>query len=368
MIRYALVLAAAFQPVPQTQDLSATHVMPPPSSEIMKVPEELRDRFRREVLEKSQFPEVRLEKLVKFVFDKQGLGITYQADATHTIAESYQTRTVNCLSSTLLFVALAREAGLKAHGQQVSRILAWSGAGGVAVQVQHANAIIDVASKRSFIVDVDASDLLATDSLSPVSDEQLLAYFYSNRGMELLTHDRLPEAKIWVAEALRYAPMDATILNNAGVLNLRVGDMEAAEASFKKAIEINPDQISVLSNLVSFYQRRGDVARTALWQNRSERALQKAPYYQYFLGQQLELSGDMKGAIQRYRRAISLNNQEHRFHFALARVYFDNGELHKATRALVAASKISEGDQQHRYEEKLAVLRRMHHSSSSPVP
>lgn len=359
MIRLFLAAALALHPMPQAAATPAVVELPPSPEEVTAIPEELRQAFRREVLDATRFPEARLEKLVKFVFDKQGLGIAYKSDATRTIAEAFQTRTVNCLSSTLLVVALAREAGLKAQGQRVDSILVWGAKGEVAVQSQHANAIIEVASKRRFVVDVDSSDVPATEALRPVSDDQLLAYFYGNRAMELMMDGRLPEAQAWMDEALRHGAEDASLLNNAGVLSLRTGDSATAEARFLKAAANDARQISVLSNLVSLYQRQGNTERAAMWQARSEGVLRKAPYYQFQLGRQQAHAGDMQSAIRYYRRAISLNRGEHRFHFALAQAYFGIGELHKADRELAVAYDLSEGPLRQRYQDKLAMLRRM---------
>lgn len=359
MIRLCLAAVLALQLAPRVVAMPLAIELPPSPEEVTAIPEELRQAFRKEVLNATRFPEARLEKLVKFVFDKEGLGISYRADATRTIAESFQTRTVNCLSSTLLIVTLAREAGLKAQGQRVDSILVWGAKGEVAVQSQHANAIIEVASKRRFVVDVDSSDVPATDALRPVSDEQLLAYFYGNRAMELVMDGRLVEAQAWMDEALRHGGDDASLWNNAGVLSLRMGDIAAAEAWFLKAADNDPKQISVLSNLVSFYQRQGDRERAASWQARSDSVLRKAPYYQFQLGRQKEHAGDVQDAIRYYRRAISLNKGEHRFHFALAQAYFEIGQLRKADRELSTAYDLSEGALRQRYQDKLAMLRRM---------
>ena len=359
MIRLLLAALLGLQSEPHAAAIPTQEPQPPSAAEVLAIPEDLRQAFHKDVIEATRFPEVRLEKLVKFVFDKDGLGIAYKSDATRTVAEAFQTRTVNCLSSTLLIVALAREAGLKAQGQQVNNIMVWGSNGQVAVQSRHANAIIEVASKRRFVVDVDSSDVLATDELRPVSDEQLLAYFYGNRAMELMMAGHLESAKVWLRTALTYAPNDASLWNNAGVLSLQSGDVAVAETEFLKAEKADPKQVSVLSNLVFLYQGRGDTQRAQHWQVRSEEMLRKAPYHQFQLGKQKELSGDLDGAIQYYRRAIGLNKAEHRFHFALAKMYFEAGKLFKADRELSIAHDLSEGSTRQRYQDKLAVLRRM---------
>ncbi|WP_295960316.1 transglutaminase domain-containing protein, partial [uncultured Xanthomonas sp.] len=69
--------------------------------------------------------EHRLQQLVALAFDANGLDLQYDPKATHSVAESYATRHVNCLSFTLLFVAMARDVGLQAQVQEVRRVLSW---------------------------------------------------------------------------------------------------------------------------------------------------------------------------------------------------------------------------------------------------
>ena len=331
---------------------------PPPPEQVLAVPQELRAAFRERVVDARRSPEQRLARLVEFVFDENGLGVEYQPDASLTVSEVYQARKANCLSSTFLILALAREAGLKAHGQQIDRVLSWGSTGEIVMQSMHANAIVEV-ERRRFVVDVNANDATsATDALRPVSDQQLLALYYGNRAMELMVAGRQSDAKPWLDEALRHAPLDPTLLNNAGVLSLRTGDSDAAEKYFLSAIEQAPELMSGLSNLVGFYRNRGDHARVAMWQSRADRALRKDPYYQYTLGRQLELAGNYADAAKQYRRAVELNRKEHQFHFGLARVYFSMGDSRGADRELSVAYKLSLGNARDRYGDKLAALRK----------
>lgn len=353
-----LAVILALQPVDQARSTASLAMeLPPPPEQVMALPESLRTAFREQVLDATSFPEARLTKLVEFVFDQDKLGVEYQPNATLTVTGAFESRKVNCLSSTLLVVALAREAGLQAAGQEVPRILTWGATGETVIQTKHANAIVGVAGRRRFVVDVDASDALATDALNPVSDDRLLALFYGNRAMELMVAGRLPEAKMWLDAAFQHAQDDAVLQNNAGVLSLRMGDPVAAERHFLDAVEKDPEQISVLSNLISFYKDRGDAERERAWQVRADKALRRDPYYQFTLGRQYEQAGLYKDAVRQYRRAIMLHDGEHRFHFALARIYFESGKYDKAGRELAMAIELADGGTRERYQGKLAALR-----------
>ncbi|GAB1408095.1 hypothetical protein MASR1M8_20140 [Thermomonas brevis] len=329
---------------------------PPTRDAVFAIPEPLQQAFRRDVLEATRSPEGRLQKLVEFVFDERKLGVQYRADLTRTIGEAYAAREVNCLTSTLLLVALARQAGLRAHGQQVQQVLAWGANGDIAIQSRHANAVIEVGGRR-YTVDVNAREGTATHALHPIDDDRLLALFHGNRAMELLVGGRLADARPSMEAALRLAPDDAGLLNNAGVIALRSGDASAAERLFLRAAQRNPREMSALSNLIALYEARGDGERAGAWKARADTLLRKDPYYQYSLGLKLEQAGHHAQAAAHYRRAIRLNPNEHLFQFALARAHAGMGNRRAAEYALAMAQSLSEGDPQSRYRGKLAALR-----------
>lgn len=331
---------------------------PPSRAEVFAIPEPLRLAFQREVLGATRSPEGRLQKLVEFVFDERHLGMRYRADTTRTIAEAYATRELNCLTSTLLVVALARQAGLRAQGQQVRQVLAWGANGDIAVQSRHANAIVEVGD-RKYTVDVDAREGAATTALQPISDDHLLALFHGNRAMELLVSGQPADAQRAIDAALRLAPDDPGLLNNAGVLAQRNGESLAAERHFLHALAGNPAEMSALSNLIALYEAKGDGTRAAHWRARAARALRKDPYYQYKLGRGMEQAGDYRRAAAQYRRASRLNPDEHLFQFALARVHARMGHRQAAERALVQAQALSDGETASRYANKPASLRKL---------
>jgi tetratricopeptide (TPR) repeat protein len=357
-----LALALAVQPilpppvnVPLPVNVAAAQ--PPQPRQLMEIPDELRSAFHREVLDATPFPEARLQRLVAFVFGRRGLGVKYRPDATQTVAESFASRNVNCLSSTLLILALSREAGLHADAQQVDQIFTWGATGETVIQSKHVNAIVQVADKRSFIVDVDASDVLVRDAPQPISDEHLFALFYGNRAMELMLGNRLEEASAWTSAALSHSPDDAGLWSNAGVIRLRMGDVASAERYFLKAISLNRKEMSALSNIVALYSRRGDAERANYWQEYANKILRKNPYYQFSLGQQYEQGGRYKDALRKYRLASGMNRADHRFHFGMARAYFYLGEYRKSERALIRARVLADGSDMGRYDRKLAALR-----------
>jgi Flp pilus assembly protein TadD len=358
-------------PVQASVSMSASVVaIPPAPQDVMAIPEELRAIYRKRVLDTTNVPETKLRRMVAFMLDKDGLNLQYKANATNTVAEAYKTRQVNCLSFTLMAVALAREAGMRAQGQQIDRVLAWNLVGDVVMQSLHANAVVtlrdrdlQVKDDRDFVLDIASSGLYTQDYIVhgfKVEDDRLLASFYGNRAMELLAKGQLTEAKAWLGKALQLDPEEAVLWNNAGVLSQRMGDDVAAETRFLHAANRNPRLMSVLSNLVALYLDRGDATRANYWKERADRVLRRDPFYQYSLAERKAESGDYENAVRYYRLAISLDKRERLFHFGLARAYTHLGKLSQAASELDAAVKLSTEDvDRQRFQAKLDALRGM---------
>ncbi len=364
MLSVILAVSLALQSASAAASTPSPAELPPPPEQVLAIPDGLRDLFHAQVLDKVRSPEQRLYKLPEFLFSKDGLNLKYDAYATHTVTESYQTRKINCLAFTILAVALAREAGLNIYPQQINRVMAWNLDGNVVIQSMHANAIVDL-HDRKFMLDILASRPSRPMTDYRITDEHLLAIFYGNRAAELLIHGRLQEALIWQQVALRHDQQDATLWNNAGLLQERMGDHKTAEAYFLKSAQMDPKLTTPLSNLIALYRSTGDLRQMHLWQQRATNVLRHDPYYQYAQGQRSEQAGDIPTAMAFYRQAVDLYNQEHLFHFALARVYYKLGQFSHAKRELVLAEKLSDGVNARLYQAKLEALRRMSRATSS---
>lgn len=339
---------------PAMVDVQST---PVPAERVLAIPQGLREEFQAKVLS-TKSPELRLYRLVDFMLKPEGLGLHYKPNANHTVEESYRTREVNCMAFTMMALALAREAGLNAHAQQIDKVMAWDMTGDVVTQSLHANVVVNLGT-RKYMLDIAVGNLAQPVVDYKISDEHLLALFYGNRAMDLLVAGRLQEASRWQDEALRHDQHDATLLNNAGVLRQRLHDPVGAERLYLKAVELNPGLTSAVANLVALYRQRGDIRQANVWRQHADRLLKRDPFYQFAQGRREEDAGDFPDAIRHYKRAISLYGSEHLFHFYLARAYFKQGSLHAADSELILAQRLSVGADQQRYQAKRVALQKM---------
>ena len=355
MFSTILALALAVQPVRSPAAVLAPQDLPPPPEQVLAIPDEMRAMFRAQVLDRTHSLEQRMYRLPAFLFDKEGLNLTYDAYATHTVAESFRTRKINCLAFTLLAVALAREAGLKAYPQQIDRVMAWSLNGNVVIQTMHSNAVIELYG-RKFMLDILISQLRNPVMDFQITDEHLLALYYGNRAAELLLAGNLPAALAWQEAALSHDQTDATLWNNAGLIQQRMGNNKVAESYFLEAVKLNPRLTTPQSNLIALYRSQGNLVEMHVWQQRSSYLLRHDPFYQYGQGQLAEQAGDLPSAIAFYREAVHLYGKEHLFHFGLARAYFRLGDIARAKRELTIAEQLSNGAEAQIYRAKLDAL------------
>ncbi|WP_426688147.1 tetratricopeptide repeat protein [Rhodanobacter ginsengiterrae] len=325
-------------PVPPASVTPAVSPMPRPE-QVMAVPAELRAQLQQQVIDAGGSGRSRLERLAAFLFKKPGLGMEYSADATLTVEQAYRTRKANCLTFTLLTVALAREAGLQAYGQELDNIATWRVDDGIVFRFNHVNAGIAVGGSR-FTVDVARDQVVARNPPEPISDQRLLALYYNNRAAELLVGAAPAAATPYMTMALQLAPRYANAWANAGVLQLRQGDPPAAERDYLRALALDPANASALVNLVTLYRNNGDEARHAIYARRLEQVQVKDPYFQFLQAEDDEKQGDYAGAVQHYRQAIRLYDGDSRFYFGLAHAYQQLGKDRYARRAMNRAAEL----------------------------
>jgi Flp pilus assembly protein TadD len=357
MFAWALAAALAVStPAPAAVPDSAADIVPP--AQVMALPPALQTQFHNIVLADQPVPVVRLERLVHFMFDADGLGMTYEDDATYSVEQAYASRKANCLTFTLLFLALAREAGLDAYPQEISETLVWRQHDGTIYRNSHVNAGVRIGG-HARTVDVAGDSMIALKRPVTVSDRRLLAHYYNNLAVAHLEQGHVSAALPFMATALGLDPTYATHWSNAGVIYLRNGDADAAGRAYAKALELDPQNASALFNTVGLAHRNGDTQREAEFRQRLTRVEQKDPLHHFMQGMDYESAGDYPHAIEHYLRAIHLHRGEHRFYSALAHAYIKAGDTRRAIKALARAQAVSNGATRAAYRAELNNLRQV---------
>ncbi|HQW81630.1 MAG: tetratricopeptide repeat protein [Rhodanobacteraceae bacterium] len=331
-------------------------ISPPTPAQVLAVPSDLRADFHERVLAVERSPPRRLEQLVDYLFSSTGLGIEYQADATYTVAEAWAARRANCLTFTLLSIALAREAGLEAYGQEISEILAWRTIDKTIYLSNHVNAGVRIRGKR-LTVDVALNEVITTEPPRMINDARLIAHYYNNRAVALLNAGNLEAAIVHAEASLAQDRNFATSWSNLGVLRRHGGDEAGAFDDFQHALTLDAEHPGALSNLAMYFSRHGERQRAGILLAKLESVRARNPLHQFMLALDAEMGRDFELAAKHFRRAIRLHEGEHSFHFGLARAYFHLGRTREAERELQRAEALSSGEVRERYQTKLERLR-----------
>lgn len=328
----------------------------PTAERIMTMPPALREQFVARVLPGKPSRRVRLDRIIEFVFDAGGLGMRYEDGATHTVAQAWETRTANCLGFTLLFLALAREAGLAAWPQVYEDTLSWHRTDGVLYRNSHVNAVVRL-GPRDFTLDMARGAVITRGRPVRLTLQGLEARFHNNRAVEAMQDGDLASARRHMATSLELDANQSSHWSNAGVLELHGGDEAAARRDYDQALALDPENTNALFNLVNLARRAGDREREAEYRGRLSRVQRKDPFHQFLQAIDYELAGDFTQAIAHYRRAIRLHGGDHRFHAALAGALERSGDHASARKALKRAIALSEGASRDAYRERRAALR-----------
>lgn len=352
MVAWLLMQGAALvTPAPAAMP----EAVPPAPTEVTALAPDLKARVHR-VVGYGAHAETRLQRLGDFVFDADGLALQYSDDRTRTVAESVRDRKVNCLSFSLLFVALAREAGLDAYIQETDHALAWYADAGAVYRSGHVNVGVRIGARR-MTVDIDQSILMTRGPPRRISDERALAHFYNNRGAELIREGHAEAARDHLVAALKSDPGFIGALNNLGVLDMRGREFTAARRGFQRALDGNPEHAATLYNLVSLFKRTGEPHQAEKYGQRLARVQQKDPFHQILLAMNDERQGDFAGAVGHYRHAIRLFGDDDRLFLALALAYIRLGDTRQAAEALTRARDVADAGDRDRYQAKLDRLR-----------
>lgn len=355
---YALFLATAlFLGEPgEGAAVSPPPLAAAPAASVTTLPRELRQRFHDEVLSSPASDRQRLEQVLHFMLDADALAIVYDQGATHSVEQTYAVRRANCLSFTLLFLALAREAGLDARPQEIEDTLSWRQEENTIFRNNHVNAGVRV-DGHSFTVDTSGDTLIQGDRPVAIKEQRLVAHYYNNLAMDQLAQGDTTAGLRLMDQAFAADATYAPLWSNTGVLLLRQGDIAAAERAYRRALAIDPEEDGALFNMISLSRRLGDARREVEFRRRLNRVQQKDPLHHFMQAMDYERNGAYPQAIRHYRRAIRLHAGEHRFYSALARAYLKAGNPRAAGRALKRAHALTDGATRAAYRAQLQELK-----------
>ena len=145
--------------------------------------------------------------------------------------------------------------------------------------------------------------------------------------------------------------------NILGVVQRAQGLDADAEASFRKALAVDPKDGAPCGNLENLLRAQGRVEEAQAYRERGLEIRKRDPFFNAFLAE--EALGDQQWdeAARRVKQAIKLLPMEPEFYWIQARVALAQGRTKDAIKALEKARKWAQPEAQARWDSKLSLLR-----------
>jgi Flp pilus assembly protein TadD len=304
----------------------------------------------------------RLRRLLKGMIDEGYLDLVYDTDLTHNARTTFEQRNGNCLSFTLLFVALAREANLDARFQIVDIPPVWESEGQWVILDKHINVVLpDIQAEanftRDYVVDFNVDDYRGNYDRRQVDDEHAFALYYSNLGVEALQSGQVDDAQALFEKSLTLNDRIPATWVNIGALRATTGDFDAALNAYQTALEVNPGDRSALVNMAGMLSELGREEEAARYERRVRYYRNRNPYFHYSLSLVAYEQGNWDDALKKINRALHLKREEHQFHLLKALIGYRMDNVAMAERSLTRAMNLAEQTSiKQRYARKLQAL------------
>ncbi len=249
----------------------------------------------------------RLQILFHALQDSEDPKFEYRPGYTGTAEEVFESGELNCLSFSMLYVAMAREIRLSVYFLLVRDIQEFEKDGDLVVLSRHITAGYGIADHR-VVLEFNVGPDVDYRRAEAITDLEAVALFYSNRGAELLREGDNREAAQWLETAVAIDGKLAQAWVNLGVARRRSLDLAAAEAAYRRAIELAPRNHSAYQNLSVLMRLRGEDDAAVLdlldrWGNLN-------PFTFLTLGDVALERGRLDEARRYFRRALRLAGHE----------------------------------------------------------
>lgn len=264
--------------------------------------------------------------------------LEYNEAVTQTVSGTFHEHRGNCLSFTMLFIALAREAGLRARYQLVDVPPQWNLDSDLVVIANHVNAVIETRSEHDLVVDFNKANFREDYATKKIDDAYAASLFYTNLGAEAMIKRDYPKSFMLLREAIHARPDVASPWVNIGVLYGRQGRLDYAEAAYLRALEIAPQERSALANLAGVYEALGDAERAAEYRERVRHYQDINPYYHYARAQKAYREERYEDTLAELKRAIRLRDDESPFYALQGQALSALGRAEEASKSFARAT------------------------------
>jgi Tfp pilus assembly protein PilF len=293
--------------------------------------------------------------LFEALYSKGQLKLEYDSARTRNAAEAFAARSGNCLSLVIMTAAFAKEMGLPVTYQSAFLDESWGRSGDIHFFIGHVNVTLGPHQTRlnnstNLLVRQDETDL-TIDFLLPrelrgtntrvIEERTIVAMYMNNRAAEAFTVGHVDDAYWWARAAVAQDPKFISAYNTLGVIYKRHGNLQEAQRVLAYALEREPKNTHVMSNLVLVLNELGRGAEAKALSSKLEQ-LDPNPAFSYFMeGMVAMRKGDYKTARDLFAKEVQRAPYYHEFHFWLAAAYIGLGDTEHARTELALAMETS---------------------------
>lgn len=315
-------------PLPDIPELVGQPQLEIPSVELLAVSPEMK-RFISQHAHVGRREKGKAWSLAYATMNPYLLNFNYDPQVTLPADEAFRQGTGNCLTFSAMFIAMAREVGLKAYFQEVEVPPNWENVEDNLLVSKHVNAVA-YNQGLTYTVDVSRRKAREIEQTRRLNDTEAEAQYYNNLGAEALIAGDTALAYAYFRKGLETSPRLDYIWSNIGVILRRNGQPEDAMLAYRTALSLQPNQSVALNNLLVMYNEDGNVEEAARISARVERIQRKNPYYVQYLAELAIEEQRYSDAIALARKAIRMDPDEYRFYYTLAQSHYQAGHLELA--------------------------------------
>lgn len=293
---------------------------------ILALNDEMRDYVASKV-KGNPHARLRLKKLIRGMIEDGLLTLDYDPNLTYTAIETFQNRQGNCLSFSILFASLAREANLDVTFQMVDIPPSFRADGEIILLNNHINVLVkgirsDVNFSRDYVVDFNAAEYNGNYDTRKVTDNYAIALYYSNVAVESMQAGNSKNAFRYLKKGIETDPAIAGLWVNLGALYSRHEHYNMAVQAYQQALSIQPSNKSALVNLANTLHYLGHEEESEYYLKKVAYYRDHNPYYHYFQAQTAYQQNELEDALAYLAEAIRLKRDEHQFYFLRGLVHF----------------------------------------------
>jgi Flp pilus assembly protein TadD len=288
---------------------------------------------------------------VDALFTKGQLKLEYDAAITRNAAQAFAARAGNCLSLVIMTAALAKEIGLPVRYRSVYVDDTWSRAGDVYFSIGHVNLALGRPAMEGGGFGRTGTDTITLDFLPPqdlrgmpaliIGEETIVAMYMNNRAAEAFLRGHLDDAYWWARAAIAKDRGFLNAYNTLGAVYHRHGNLPQAEYALGYALEREPKNAHIMSNLAGVLGEMGRVTERDALKARLAQLEPNPPFVFYNRGQKALRDGDFRTARAMFAKEVDRAPEYGDFHFWLAVAYVGLGDMGPAREQLDLAIKTS---------------------------